>query len=78
MIGIFFAAHKEKETLYLAEYDRERRATGKIIQEKAWLKQKYMQAMAERLGVKPDTLRKKQKKIQALLTEILCQRRNAI
>ena len=60
----FIEEQQEKEPLYLAEYDKVKDRK----QKKAFMKEKHRQAMAAKLGMKPDTLRKKLKHIVDTLT----------
>lgn len=55
---------------YLREYQHAKSASAKNIQENAFLKAKYTAAIAEKLDIKPDTMRKKFKQIQNILTDI--------
>ncbi|MBE6105331.1 hypothetical protein [Anaerovibrio lipolyticus] len=55
---------------YLAEYRNAKSESSKNIQQKAFLKAKYTEAIVKKYGLKPDTIRKKFKSIQNVLTEI--------
>ena len=55
---------------YLAEYRKAKSESSKNIQQKAFLKAKYTEAIVKKYGLKPDTIRKKFKSIQNVLTEI--------
>ena len=55
---------------YLKEYEQKKAASGKNIQKRAFLKDKYTSAIVKKYGLQPDTIRKKFKIIQKLLTEI--------
>lgn len=66
----FYNEQRKLTKQYLDEYNRVKESTHENIQEKAFLKTKYRIAMSEKLGLQEDTLRKKLKKIQKLMTQI--------
>ena len=65
-----FLKQLERTPQYLQDYEQEKAASGKNIQKNAFLKAKYMTAIAEASDMKQDTLRKKFKMLQNALTEI--------
>ena len=66
----FYQQQKEMTPQYLEEYEIAKSASKQMLQEKAFLKGKYRAAMAEKLGLKQDTMRKKMKYIQIIITRI--------
>lgn len=66
----FYNEQRKLTEHYLDEYNRVKDITQENLQEKAFLKTKYRIAMSEKIGLQEDTLRKRLKKIQKLMTQI--------
>lgn len=66
----FFYEQKEMTHVYLEEFQKEKEASGKKMQEKAYVKAKYQAAIARRLGMKSDRMRTKENKRLAFMSEM--------
>ncbi len=66
----FFYEEKEKTDLYLREFQQKKASSGKNMQEKAFLKERYRDAIAKKIGMKSNRMRTKENRRLSFMSEL--------